>query len=298
MRETLTCEINGSYDVSVSVGASPLDTTQLSMVHVQSHIPPTCLDQQFSWGMPLLSHDLFQLPDPGEYPYESETNIPKQHNYEKVTDICPRWYTTTVMSLIIGTIELFKHPLFQERSIVVIQAFKNPYLKLLFQYPNTYTLRSLNRCCQMPTNLWQFLRSNIWVTERLLAYYRHFPMSTTLLQSFWIASRLLLSLWSLNGGCQTCTSLWQSLWSSTGVAKCVLAFNSLCGARAGFAKHVLTFDSLCRAEMGAAKCVIAFDSLCRAQTGVTVCLLAFDSLWTSLVIVTSNVCSVFVWNVL
>jgi len=36
MRETLTCEINGSYDVSVSVGASPLDTTQLYQWHMYS----------------------------------------------------------------------------------------------------------------------------------------------------------------------------------------------------------------------------------------------------------------------
>ena len=46
--------------------------------------------------------------------------------------------------------------------------------------------------------------------------------------------------------------------------------------------------------MGVAKHVIAFGSLCRARTGVRERLLAFDSLWTSLVIVTSKIYSVFV----
>ena len=46
--------------------------------------------------------------------------------------------------------------------------------------------------------------------------------------------------------------------------------------------------------MGVAKHVLAFDSFCGTRTGVRECLLAFDSLWTGLVIVTSNVYSVFV----
>ena len=53
------------------------------------------------------------------------------------------------------------------------------------------------------------------VTEHLLAYYRCFRMSTRLLQLFpniyWTPTVLL---WSLNRGCQMCTSLWQSLQSS------------------------------------------------------------------------------------
>ena len=64
-------------------------------------------------------------------------------------------------------------------------------------------------------------RARVRVTERLLAYYRRFRMST----------RLLLSLRSSNEGCQTCTSLQ----------------HSLCGAQMGVAKHVLAFDSLCGA---------------------------------------------------
>ena len=44
------------------------------------------------------------------------------------------------------------------------------------------------------------------VTERLLTYYSR----------FWISTRFLLWLRSLNGDCQTCTNLWQSLWSSNG----------------------------------------------------------------------------------
>ena len=44
--------------------------------------------------MPLLPHDLHQLLDPGESTDGSETtNITKQHNYDKVTDIWARWYT-------------------------------------------------------------------------------------------------------------------------------------------------------------------------------------------------------------
>jgi len=59
------------------------------------------------------------------------------------------------------------------------------------------------------------------VTECLAAYYRCFRMSTRL---------VLLSLWSLNGGCQTCTSLQQSLQRSNGG---LIAFDSLCGAQTG-----------------------------------------------------------------
>ena len=46
--------------------------------------------------------------------------------------------------------------------------------------------------------------------------------------------------------------------------------------------------------MGVVKRVLAFDSLCGARTGVVKRVLAFDGLWTGLVIVTSNVYSVFV----
>ena len=62
----------------------------------------------------------------------------------------------------------------------------------------------------------------------------------------------------------------------------------------GVAKRVLAFDSLCGARTGVAKCVLVFASLCRARMGVRERLLAFDSLWTGLVIVTSNVYTVFV----
>ena len=92
-----------------------------------------------------------------------------------------------------------------------------------------------------------------------------------------------LTLQSSNGGHKTSTSLRQFLWSSkTRGAKCELAFNSLCRARTEVA----------------GKRVIVFGTLCQAWTGVRECLLAFNSLWTSLVIVTSNVYSVFVWIVL
>ena len=60
------------------------------------------------------------------------------------------------------------------------------------------------------------------------------------------------------------------------------------------AKHVQAFDSLCRARTRVAKHVLTFDSLCGAQTGVRECQLAMNSLRTGLVIVTSNVYSMFV----
>ena len=60
----------------------------------------------------------------------------------------------------------------------------------------------------------------------------------------------------------------------------------------------IVFNNLCRAQMGVRECPLAFNSLCRAQTGVRERLLAFDSLWTGLVIVTSNVYTVFVLTVL
>ena len=46
--------------------------------------------------MPLLPHVPFELPSPGEFSDGSETtNITKQHNYDKVTDIWARWYTAS-----------------------------------------------------------------------------------------------------------------------------------------------------------------------------------------------------------
>ena len=80
MCETLTCETNGSYDVSVSVGAPPLDTTTILNGTV-TYLPPTCLDQQLSCGMTLHPHDYFQLPYPGECSDGRQTtNIQQQSN--------------------------------------------------------------------------------------------------------------------------------------------------------------------------------------------------------------------------
>ena len=53
-----------------------------------------------------------------------------------------------------------------------------------------------------------------------------------------MSTRLLPSLWSSNGGYQTCT----------------LAFDSLCGAQTGVAKRAIAFDSLCGGRMGVPKC--------------------------------------------
>ena len=59
-------------------------------------------------------------------------------------------------------------------------------------------------------------------------------------------------------------------------------------------KYLIDSYCHCRARTEVAKRVLAFDSLCRVQTGVAKHVLAFDSLRTGLVIVTSNVYSVFV----
>ena len=42
-----------------------------------------------------------------------------------------------ILTLIIGTIQLFEHPFFP--GIFVFQAFEHPCLKLLFQHSNTYS---------------------------------------------------------------------------------------------------------------------------------------------------------------
>ena len=68
----------------------------------------------------------------------------------------------------------------QQLIIRTIQLFEHPRLKLLFQYPSTYTLRSSNESHQTSTSL----RQSLWSYKGLLAYYRHFRTSTRLLQSF------------------------------------------------------------------------------------------------------------------
>ena len=102
-------------------------------------------------------------------------------------------------------------PLFQEKLLIIVfQAFEHPRLKFLFQYPNTYTLRSSNGGRRTSTSLQQSLPSYRegyrTSSSILLEYYNHFQIST----------RLLLLLRSLNGDCQTSTTLRQSLWSSNG----------------------------------------------------------------------------------
>ena len=85
---TPTCETNGSYDVSVSVATSPLDTTTIF------NGTGSRLDQQLSWGMPILPHFFQQLPGPGVSSDGSKAaNITKEHNYSKATNIWARWYT-------------------------------------------------------------------------------------------------------------------------------------------------------------------------------------------------------------
>ena len=108
----------------------------------------------------------------------------------------------TVMSLIIRTIQLFEHhplPLSRKNCVPSIQT---AMFELNIRTPTPCRARTgvaFDRLCG----------ARAWVTEHLLAYYRHFRTPT----------RLLLSLWSSNGGCQMCKSLWQSLQGSNGVAK-------------------------------------------------------------------------------
>ena len=184
------------------------------------------------------------------------------------------------MSLIILTIQLFEHHPFLGRI-----AFEHPCLKLLFHYPNTYSLRSLNRGRWTSTSLRQSLWNEVTakVTLCLLAYYRHFWTSTKLL----VTSKYLQDSYCHCGaqmGVAKCVLAFNSFCRArTRVAKFVLAFDSHCGAQTGVAKHVLVFDSLCGAQTGVAKCVLAFDSLCGPGTGIAKHIIAFDSLcgaWT------------------
>ena len=59
-------------------------------------------------------------------------------------------------------------------------------------------------------------------------------------------------------------------------------------------KRILAFDSLCRAQTGLRNISKHSTVFAEPKAGVAERLLAFDSLWTGLVIVTSNVYSVFV----
>ena len=140
------------------------------------------------------------------------------------------------------------HPVFRGKCL----AFEHPRLKLLFQYPNTYIATPCGAWTGVAERLLAFdslCRATARVNECFLAYYRGFRTST----------RLLLSLQSSNGNCQS-----------------VPAFDSFCGAQTGVAKRVIAFDGLCGARTGVAKRAIAFDSLCGARTGIRECLLAFD----------------------
>ena len=134
----------------------------------------------------------------------------------------------TVITLIIQTIQLFEHPPFPaKRLIIVFQAFEHPRLKLLFQYPNTYTLRSSNGGRRTSTSLrqplWSYSESCRMSSNTLQVFSNVYQATKVVPKS----TRLLLSLWSLNEGCQTCTSLRQSLWSLNRVAKRVLTLTGV-----------------------------------------------------------------------
>ena len=79
----------------------------------------------------------------------------------------------TIITLIIRTNQLFEHPPIPGKKINYC-AFEHPRLKLLFQYPNIYTLRSSNRGRRTSTSLWQPLRS----------YSESYRTSSSILQVF------------------------------------------------------------------------------------------------------------------
>ena len=107
---------------------------------------------------------------------------------------------------------------------------KHPCLKLLFQYPNTYTLRSFNEDRWTSTSLRQSHRG----------YSEGYRTSSSILQAYSNAylTTKVVSKYLLDSYCH-CRA-------QSGV----LAFDSFCGARTGVAKWVLAFDSLCRARKG------------------------------------------------
>ena len=85
--QTLTCETNGSYDVSVSVGASPLDTTTILNGTV-SHTYPQ--DVWISSSLEVCHYFLMTSVSRrilGSPLMEAKRVITKQHKYNKVIDI-------------------------------------------------------------------------------------------------------------------------------------------------------------------------------------------------------------------
>ena len=109
--------------------------------------------------------------------------------------------------------------LFQETECLNI-AFEHPRLKLLLQYPNTYTSRSSN---------------GGGAFKRLLDYYCHCGARTG------IAKRVP----AFNSLCG----------ARTGVAKHVLPFDGLCRARTGVAKCAIAFHSRCVGRTEVPKCL-------------------------------------------
>ena len=87
-----------------------------------------------------------------------------------------------------------------------IPSIRTPTFEIIILISEYLHLAKLERGCQTSNSLQQSLWSYSGVTKRLPAYYSCFRIST----------RLLLSLRSLNGGCQMCISLRRSLRSLNG----------------------------------------------------------------------------------
>ena len=119
-------------------------------------------------------------------------------------------FKSTVMSLIIWTIQIFKHPLFlKKKKYYCIPSMRTPNY-----YSNIRTPTPCRARMGVTERLLAFdslFGATARVTERLLAYCRRLRMSTRLLQSFPLDSYYHCG--ARKGVTKTCTSLQPSLWS-------------------------------------------------------------------------------------
>ena len=114
-----------------------------------------------------MSHSIVPRPSAQMWKYKTDTThtSPNIQNWSSLMNIMFLWVwefctqvRCTVITLIIRTIQLFKHTPISRKN-AVFQAFEHPRLKLLFQYPNTYTSWNLNGGCRTSTSLQQSLRN-------------------------------------------------------------------------------------------------------------------------------------------
>ena len=77
---------------------------------------------------------------------------------------------------------------FQDKCLIIVfQASEHPRLKLLFQYPNTYTLQSSNGGRWASTSLRQSLRSyseGYWTSSSILQAFPNIYWTTTVISEY------------------------------------------------------------------------------------------------------------------